>query len=66
MAKKILIKKYPNRRLYDTEKSQYVSLSHVADMVRQGRHVEVMEAKTEEDVTAFVLTQILLEEAKKK
>jgi len=65
MANKILIKKYPNRRLYDTEKSQYVSLNDVADMVRQDCHVEVMEAKTEEDVTAFVLTQILLEEAKK-
>ncbi|MDP6393885.1 MAG: polyhydroxyalkanoate synthesis regulator DNA-binding domain-containing protein [Desulfobacterales bacterium] len=65
MAKTILIKKYPNRRLYDTEKSQYISLNHVADMVRQGCHVEVMEVKTEEDVTAFILTQILMEEAKK-
>ena len=65
MDKKILIKKYPNRRLYDTEQSQYISLNHVADMVRQDLHVKVMDVKTEEDVTAFILTQILLEEAKK-
>jgi polyhydroxyalkanoate synthesis repressor PhaR len=66
MAEKIRIKKYANRRLYDTEKSQYVTLTHVADMIKEGRQVEVVDAKTKEDVTAFILTQIILEEAKNK
>jgi len=66
MAGKLLLKKYPNRRLYDTEKSAYVTLSQVAEMVKQGREVEVIDAETKADVTAFILTQIVLEEAKKK
>ncbi len=66
MAEKILIKKYANRRLYDTEKSTYVTLEQVAEMIREGRQVEVIDAKTREDVTAFILTQIILEAAKKR
>jgi polyhydroxyalkanoate synthesis repressor PhaR len=66
MAEKIRIKKYANRRLYDTEKSKYVTLTHVADMIKEGRQVEVVDAKTKEDVTAFILTQIIMEEAKNK
>lgn len=66
MAEKILFKKYANRRLYDTEQSKYVTLTHVADMIKEGRQVEVVDAKTKEDVTAFILTQIILEEAKNK
>ena len=66
MAEKILIKKYANRRLYDTEKSNYVTLDQVAEMVRKGRQVEVVDAKTRENVTAFILTQIILEAARKK
>jgi polyhydroxyalkanoate synthesis repressor PhaR len=66
MAEKLRLKKYPNRRLYDTEKSTYVTLSQVAEMVKQGRQVEVRDAETKEDVTAFILTQIILEEARKK
>jgi len=66
MAEKIMIKKYANRRLYDTEKSRYVTLAHVAHMIKEGRQVEVIDAKTKEDVTAFILTQIMLEMAKNK
>jgi len=66
MAEKILLKKYANRRLYDTEKSTHVTLNQVADMIKQGRRVEVIDAKTKEDVTSFILTQIILEETKKK
>jgi polyhydroxyalkanoate synthesis repressor PhaR len=66
MANKVKLKKYANRRLYDTEKSAYVTLNQVADIIRQGRQVEVVDAKTKEDVTAFILTQIILEEAKNK
>jgi polyhydroxyalkanoate synthesis repressor PhaR len=66
MADKVLLKKYSNRRLYDTERNAYVTLTHVGDLIKQGREVEVIDASTQEDVTAFVLTQIVLEEAKKK
>jgi polyhydroxyalkanoate synthesis repressor PhaR len=66
MAEKVLLKKYANRRIYDTEKSAYVTLNQVADIIREGRQVEVIDAKTEEDVTAFILTQIVLEESRKK
>lgn len=66
MAEKVLIKKYSNRRLYDTEKSAYVTLTEVAEIIKKGREVEVVDAKTKEDVTAFILTQIILEEARKK
>jgi polyhydroxyalkanoate synthesis repressor PhaR len=64
MAEKVLLKKYANRRLYDTEKSAYVTLNQVADIIREGRQVAVVDAKTKEDVTAFILTQIVLEESR--
>lgn len=63
---KLLLKKYTNRRLYDTEKSIYVTLDYVTDIVRQGRKIQVKDAKTGEDVTSAILTQIVLEEARKK
>ena len=66
MAEKILLKKYANRRLYDTEKSEYVTFNEVAERIRNGQEVEVIDAKNKEDVTAFILTQIVLEEAKNK
>lgn len=66
MAAKIVFKKYANRRIYDTEKSEYVTLNRVADYIRSGHQVKIEDAKTKEDVTAFILTQIILEEAKKK
>ena len=66
MRNVLIIKKYNNRRLYDTENNTYVTLSQVSAMIKQGRQVEVNDAKTREDVTAFILTQIILEEAKKK
>lgn len=62
----LLLKKYTNRRLYDTEKSIYVTLDYVTDAVRQGRKIQVTDAKTGEDVTSAILTQIVLEEARKK
>jgi len=66
MAEKVVLKKYANRRLYDTETRSFVSLSQVAELVKQGREVEIRDDRTGEDVTAFILTQIVLEEAKKK
>lgn len=66
MAAVLVFKKYANRRIYDTEKSAYVTLNQVAEYIRAGRQVRIEDAKTKEDVTAFILTQIILEEAKKK
>jgi len=66
MSDKVKLKKYANRRLYDMEKSAYVTLHQVADLIRQGRQVEVIDSKSKEDVTASILSQIILEEAKNK
>jgi len=66
MADRVVIKKYNNRRLYDTEKNAYVTLAALAETIKKGRQIEVIDAQTKEDVTAFTLTQIVLEEAKSK
>jgi polyhydroxyalkanoate synthesis repressor PhaR len=66
MDEKSVYKKYGNRRLYDTEKSKYVTLDDIAQVIRQGRQVQILDAKTKEDVTAFILTQIVLEASRKK
>jgi len=60
----VLIKKYENRRLYDSTSSRYVNLEEVAQMVQQGREVQVLDAATGEDLTRLVLTQIIVEQAK--
>jgi polyhydroxyalkanoate synthesis repressor PhaR len=62
----LLLKKYTNRRLYETEKSIYVTLDYVTDIIRHGRKIKVMDVKTGEDVTSAILTQIVFEEARKK
>jgi len=59
---KIVIKKYANRRLYNTGSSSYVTLEHLADMVKKGVDFVVYDAKTNEDITRSVLTQIIFEE----
>src|SRR5712692_2875807 len=57
-----LIKKYPNRRLYDTRTSTYITLADVNKLVLQGEEFQVVEAKTSEDLTRSILLQIILEE----
>ena len=57
-----VIKKYPNRRLYDTQTSSYITLAEVKQMVLEGENFEVREAKTSEDLTRSILLQIILEE----
>src|SRR4029079_9326635 len=59
---KVTIKKYANRRLYDTESSTYITLDRLAHMVREGREFEVVDAKSGEDITRQVLTQIIVHE----
>ena len=58
----VIIKKYANRRLYDTESSTYITLERLAEMVRQKREFQVVDAKTGEDITRSVLTQIIMDE----
>src|SRR5664279_3196607 len=60
----VLIKKYPNRRLYNTSAGAYVNLGDLAALIRQGQEIQVVDAKTGEDITRVVLTQIILEDAK--
>ncbi|MEO6360839.1 MAG: polyhydroxyalkanoate synthesis repressor PhaR [Sphingomicrobium sp.] len=59
---KVIIKKYANRRLYDTESSTYITLDRLAEMTREGREFEVIDAKSGEDITRHVLTQIIVDE----
>jgi polyhydroxyalkanoate synthesis repressor PhaR len=61
---KVVIKKYGNRRLYDTSASRYVNLEEIADMVRNGKDVQVVDATTGDDVTHVTMTQIIVEHAK--
>ena len=58
----VIIKKYANRRLYNTESSSYITLEHLAEMVRAKREFKVVDAKTGDDITHNVLTQIIMEE----
>ena len=58
----IIIKKYANRRLYNTQTSSYVTLDHLCEMVKKGVEFEVRDARTGEDITRSVLTQIIFEE----
>ncbi len=58
----VVVKKYANRRLYNTESSSYITLDNLADMVRQGRDFVVYDAKSGDDITRGVLTQIIVEE----
>jgi len=60
----VLIKKYENRRLYDSTNSRYINLEEVAQMVRGGDDVQVVDAATGEDLTRLILTQIIVEHAK--
>lgn len=64
MTDPIVIRKYENRRLYDTRNSRYVNLDGVAEMVRSGEDIQVVDSKTGQDVTRHVLTQIIVDGAR--
>ena len=57
----MLVKKYTNRRLYDTEESRYITLEELAERVRRGADAQVVDARTGEDLTQATLTQIIME-----
>ncbi|RME42606.1 MAG: transcriptional regulator [Deltaproteobacteria bacterium] len=61
-----IIKRYQNRKLYDTGTSSYVTLEDIAEMVKRGEEIQVLDNKTKEDLTAVTLSQILFEEQKKQ
>jgi polyhydroxyalkanoate synthesis repressor PhaR len=61
----VVVKKYANRRLYNTESSSYVTLDHLSQMVKDGREFVVYDAKSGDDITRQVLTQIIVEEESK-
>ena len=62
----LIIKKYGNRRMYDTSGSRYVNLDDIAALIRAGKQVRVEDAKTGRDLTRIILTQIITEDAKDK
>lgn len=60
-----VIKRYPNRKLYDTEAKRYITLDSIAELIRQGAEVQVVDHTTDEDLTAVTLTQIIFEQEKR-
>jgi len=63
-AQSVLIRKYGNRRLYDTSSSRYINLEDIAALVRNGTEIRVLDARSGEDLTRLTLTQIIMEDAK--
>ena len=61
-----LIKRYPNRKLYDTEDKMYVTLNGIAELIRDGHDVQVVDHTSGEDLTAVTLTQIIFEQEKRQ
>jgi len=66
MAESRVIKRYANRKLYDTQRSRYVTLDQIADMIRSGDDVKVLDNNSKEDLTSMTLAQIIFEEEKNK
>jgi polyhydroxyalkanoate synthesis repressor PhaR len=62
----MIIKRYPNRKLYDTEAKQYVTLEGIGELIRQGKEVQVIDNASGEDLTTLTLTQIILEQERKQ
>jgi polyhydroxyalkanoate synthesis repressor PhaR len=66
MSETRIIKRYANRKLYDTEHSRYVTLDQISEMIRAGDDVKIVDNKTKEDLTTVTLAQIIFEEEKKQ
>jgi polyhydroxyalkanoate synthesis repressor PhaR len=62
----IIIKRYQNRKLYDTSAKHYITLDGIADLIRRGNNVQIIDNVTEEDLTSVTLMQVIMEEEKKK
>src|SRR5260370_399365 len=61
-----IVKRYANRKLYDTQRSRYVTLDQIAEMIRSGEDVKIIDNNSKEDLTSITLAQILFEEEKKQ
>jgi polyhydroxyalkanoate synthesis repressor PhaR len=61
-----IIKRYPNRKLYDTEAKRYITLDGIAALIRDGREIQVIDHANDEDLTAVTLTQIIFEQEKRQ
>src|ERR1043165_3555970 len=61
-----VVKRYANRKLYDAQRSRYVTLEQIADMIRSGEDVKIVDNNSKEDLTAITLAQIIFEEEKKQ
>ncbi len=66
VKKERIIKRYQNRKLYDTSQSRYVTLNDIADMIKAGEDVKIIDNQSKEDLTSLTLTQIIFEQEKKK
>ena len=66
MIRRHLIKRYQNRKLYDTTQSKYITLEEIAELIKSGMDIKVTDNKTKEDITSVTLTQIIFELEKKK
>jgi len=66
MGESRVIKRYANRKLYDTQRSRYVTLDQIADMIRGGDDVKIVDNNSKEDLTTVTLAQIIFEEEKKQ
>lgn len=62
----VLIKRYPNRKLYDTKAKQYITLEGIAELIRHGTEIQVIDHASGEDLTILTLTQIIVEQEKKR
>ncbi|MCJ7537565.1 MAG: polyhydroxyalkanoate synthesis regulator DNA-binding domain-containing protein [Anaerolineales bacterium] len=62
----LTIKRYPNRKFYDTEEKRYITLEHISDRIRDGREIQVIDQGSGEEITSIVLTQIIFEQEKKQ
>jgi polyhydroxyalkanoate synthesis repressor PhaR len=61
-----VVKRYPNRKLYDTEAKQYITLEGIATLIRQGKEIRVVDHATGEDLTAVTLSQVILEQERRQ
>ena len=61
-----VIKRYPNRKLYDTEAKGYITLEQIGELIRDGQDIQVVDHATGEDLTALTLTQVILEQERKR
>jgi polyhydroxyalkanoate synthesis repressor PhaR len=66
LSEQIIIKKYSNRRLYDTNHKRYVTLEEIANLIKEGSEIKVIDSQTDEDITKIILMQVVLEGEKNK